>query len=122
MSVYLAMATMPKKHQKIVDRLYTSFRTDLAEAIVRREDGLLFWASTVVEMMAGLVALRSSGTSKKKILLATIIRAVADEVQDPDDRERALLLVSTTVSPAIDMAVAFSKATRRACRGIRLCR
>jgi hypothetical protein len=94
----------------LVVRVYNTFRGQIAPAFT---DGVIdsspvFWIELVTDMMMLGNKFRIPGQERKQVLLEVIELVIANEI--PDDRRKAARdLVDVVVSPAIDVAVLFTR-------------
>lgn len=97
--------------QKLIADLYTLFRHRIGPALVSGSGDDAFWLSIVLDMMVVAGKSRVNGRQKKAALLEVLKLVIHNEVS-PNSRNAAHAIVDTVISPGIDLAVAFSKASK----------
>lgn len=106
---------MPKTETRtqIFERMYGKFSNELKSAFDGDIDAAA-WISLVSEMMAMLKKTAIPNQDKKKVLI-DIIKAVINQEVSEDKRANAIVIVDTIVSPGIDLAASFGKASFNKC-------
>lgn len=98
---------------QIIQRVYDKFSTEIKSAFDGDVDPSA-WIGIVSEMMALMKKIKVCNQDKKKILIEVIKSVITTELPD-DKRDTALSILDTVVSPGIDLAASFNKATLTRC-------
>ena len=97
-----------EEDKRLIARMYDAFRNQVAAALVSQDHAIdkFFWVELLGNMMVMAATFKTSGLSKKEIILETLRIIVKFEV--PADREeQSIHLIETILSPAIDLTIYF---------------
>ena len=94
--------------KRLMARMYDTFRTQVAAALVSQDHAIdkFFWVELLGDMMVMAATFKTSGLSKKEIIMETLRIIVKFEVP-PEREEQSIQLIETILSPAIDLTIYF---------------
>lgn len=109
-----ANPVLSDESRTLIARIYNKFRHRIAPALRGNNDPML-WIELISDMMALANRFKVSGPERKEILLEVIDMVIENEIPE-SERSSARFIVSTVVSPAIDLAVKFAEKIWPSCR------
>lgn len=103
-----------KEHDKLfIAKLYETFRNDLVPLLKGDDaDDMFLWIDIITQMMLTVGKFKTTSLEKKEILMETIRIVIKSEL--PEDLQNKIMpVVNLAISPAIDMAIKFSKTGKK---------
>lgn len=104
--------------KRLIARMYDTYRLQLMQALQYNDHNIdkFFWIELLGDMMVMASTFRTSGVSKKEIIMETLRLIIKFEIA-PERQELSLNLLESVMSPAIDLTIYFKNqlATGKSC-------
>jgi hypothetical protein len=94
--------------KRLIARMYDTFRLQLMQALQTNDHAVdkFFWVELLGNMMIMASTFRTSGVSKKEIIMETLRLIIKFEIA-PERQDHSLDLLESVISPAIDLTIYF---------------
>ena len=119
-AIVAANVKLSDQAKTLMARMYDRFRARLGPVLASQDFDNLnmsFWIGFISDMMSLAKDFKVSGMEKKEIILETITLVIENEVP-PEKRQAVNALVTTVVSPSIDLAIYYMNTIQPKCRSL----